>query len=191
MKHVLLFSALFLVGMFAASAQDINRPQTSASVGIAPVQQGNWIVGGTIGNIGYSFEGETFRIGLAPLAGYFITDGFAIGLQPSLSLRTVKGGDNIWGYGVSPFARYYFPEGASASGRFFAHGNVGIAGSSPGDGATLDFGANVGYAHFITTSVALEVSAGYNYSKATVEGAQRQSGLGVNLGFQVYLPGQR
>src|SRR5690606_9314231 len=132
MKRVFLFSALFLAGVFAVNAQEINRPQTSASVGITPVQQGNWIVGGSIGELGYSFEGETFQIGLAPRAGYFVTDGLAIGLQPSLSLRTVKGGDNIWGYGISPFVRYYFPQGSSASGRFFGQGNIGIAGSNPG-----------------------------------------------------------
>src|SRR5690606_29794008 len=156
--------------------------------GITPIQKGNWIVGGSIGDLGYSFEGKTFQIGLAPTAGYFVTDGLAIGLQPALSLQTFKGEDNRWGYGISPFVRYYLPQGSSASGRFFAHGNIGIAGSSPGSGADLDFGANIGYAHFITDNVALEAMAGYNYSKATVEGAQKHTGLGVSLGFQIYLP---
>ncbi|WP_257669290.1 hypothetical protein [Parapedobacter tibetensis] len=191
MKSVFLFSVLFLTGAFLANAQEINKPQTTADVGMTPIQKGNWIVGGAIGDIGYSFEGETFKIGLAPTAGYFITDGLALGLQPSLSFRTVKDGDDIWGYGISPFIRYYFPQGSSASGRFFAHGNIGIAGSSPGDGATLDVGANIGYAHFITQNVALEAMAGYNYKKASVEGSQKHTGLGVSLGFQIYIPGQR
>ncbi|SEK57308.1 hypothetical protein [Parapedobacter koreensis] len=191
MKRVLLFSALFLAGVFAASAQDINKPQTSANVGMAPVQQGNWIVGGSLGSLGYSFEGENFNISLNPRAGYFISDGIAIGLGLVGSLATVPDEDDVWGYGVAPFIRYYFPEGSSSTGRFFAQGDVGISGSSPGSGASLALGANVGYAHFITSSVALEVTAGYNYSKATVSGSTGQSGLGVALGFQVYLPGQR
>lgn len=191
MKRVFLFSTLFLAGLLAANAQDINRPQTSASVGLTPIQKGNWIVGGSLGSLGYSFEGENFNISLNPRAGYFVSDGVAIGLGLVGSLATFPEADNIWGYGVSPFVRYYFPQGSSATGRFFAQGDVGISGSSSGDGASLALGANVGYAHFITSSVALEVTAGYNYSKATVSGSSGQSGLGVALGFQVYLPGQR
>lgn len=191
MKRVFLFSALFLAGVFAVNAQEVNRPQTSANVGIAPVQKGNWIVGGSLGSLGYSFEGKNFNISVNPRAGYFVSDGIAIGLGVTGSLAAVSGADNVWGYGVAPFVRYYFPEGSSASGRFFAQGDVGISGSSPGSGASLAAGANVGYAHFITNSVALEASLGYNYSKATVSGANGQSGLGVALGFQIYLPGQR
>jgi hypothetical protein len=190
MKRIL-FSALFLAGVFAVNAQEINKPQTSANVGMTPVQQGNWIVGGSLGSLGYSFEGENFNIMINPRAGYFVSDGVAIGLSLIGSLATVPDADDLWGYGVAPFVRYYFPEGSSASGRFFAQGDVGISGSSPGSGASLALGANVGYAHFITNSVALEVTAGYNYSKATVSGSTGQSGLGVALGFQVYLPGQR
>ncbi|SFC51299.1 hypothetical protein SAMN05421747_11316 [Parapedobacter composti] len=191
MKRVLLFSALFLVGTFAANAQEINKPQTAANVGMAPIQQGNWMVGGSLGSLGYSFEGENFNIRVEPRAGYFISDGVAIGLGLLGSLYTAPESDAVWGYGVAPFVRYYFPEGASSTGRFFAQGDVGISGSSPGSGASLALGANVGYAHFVTNSVALEVTAGYNYSKATVSGSTGQNGLGVALGFQIYLPGQR
>lgn len=191
MKRVFLFSALFLAGVFAVNAQEVNKPQTSANVGITPVQQGNWIVGGSLGSLGYSFEGENFNIMLNPRAGYFVSDGVAIGLSLIGSLATVPDEDDLWGYGVAPFVRYYFPQGSSASGRFFAQGDIGIAGSSPGSGASFALGANVGYAHFITQSVALEATAGYNYSKATVSGSTGQSGLGIALGFQIYLPGQR
>ena len=191
MKRVFLFSALFLVDGLGVQAQDVNRPQTSANVGMTPIQQGNWIIGGSVGNIGYSFEGEIFNIELNPRAGYFVTDGIAVGLGLTGLFTAVSGQDNVFGYGVAPFVRYYFPEGSSSTGRFFAQGDVGIAGSSPGSGASLALGANVGYAHFITQSVALEATVGYNYSKATVSGSSGQSGLGAAVGFQIYLPGQR
>lgn len=193
MKRVSLFSVLLLAVIFSASAQqpDINRPQTSASVGMAPIQQGNWIVGGSLGSLGYSFEGESFNININPRAGYFVSDGLAIGLGVNGGLATSPDADNVWTYGVAPFVRYYFPGGASATGRFFGQGEVGIAGSSIGSGADLAFGIGAGYAHFITQSVALEAMLGYNYSKATVANATAQSGLGVSLGFQIYLPGQR
>jgi hypothetical protein len=190
MKRVLLFSALFLAGVFTANAQEINKPQTSANVGMTPVQKGNWIVGGSLGSLGYSFEGESFNIAISPRAGYFVADALAIGLQLNGSYASLEG-DDEWGYGISPFVRYYFPQGSSASGRFFAQGDVGIAGANGSDGAALAFGANVGYAHFITQSVALEVSAGYNYSEAITPEIGKQSGLGVALGFQIYLPGRR
>ena len=191
MKRVLLLSALFLAGVFAVNAQEVNRPQTSANVGMTPIQKGNWIVGGSLGSLGYSFEGESFNMSLNPRAGYFISDGLALGLGLVGAVATAPHSDTEWGYGVAPFVRYYFPKGSSSTGRFFAHGDIGIAGSSLGSGATLQLGANVGYAHFITESVALEAMAGYNYSKATVSGSEKASGLGVSLGFQIYLPGQR
>src|SRR5690606_29028347 len=115
------FFAMLFAAVFTVSAQqpDINRPQTSANVGMAPVQQGNWIVGGSLGSLGYSFEGESFNINLNPRAGYFVSDGLAIGLGANVGLATSPDADNVWTYGVAPFVRYYFPQGSSATGRFF------------------------------------------------------------------------
>ncbi|MFD1769153.1 hypothetical protein [Sphingobacterium suaedae] len=189
------FTILFaLLGGFAvaAHAQKVETvPQTSADVGLTPIKQGNWMVGGSIGNIGYSFEGKAFNIQLQPRAGYFVSDGIAVGAQATLGLTAVKDMDNEWNYGIAPFVRYYFPGGATSTSRFFAQGDVGIAGSSAGDGVSLALGANVGYAHFITQTVALEAILGYNYTKANVNLGDKATGLGVGIGFQIYLPGQR
>src|SRR5690625_2332433 len=104
--------AIFAIGGFGIlNAQEISKPQTTAQVGSTPIQKGNWIVGGSVGSVGYSFEGETFNVNLMPQAGYFISDGVAIGLTAGGGLQTVKDGDNIWNYKVAPFVRYYFPEG--------------------------------------------------------------------------------
>src|SRR5690625_7587928 len=86
-----------------------------------------------------------------PQAGYFISDGVASGLTAGGGLQTVKDGDNIWNYKVAPFVRYYFPEGASSTGRFFGQGDVGISGASAGSHSdtSFAFGINGGYAHFI------------------------------------------
>src|SRR5690606_19897806 len=135
--------------------------------------------------------GKAFNIQLQPRAGYFINDGLAVGAQANLGLTAVKDLDNEWGYGIAPFVRYYFPGGATQSSRFFTQGDIGIAGSSKGNDVALAIGANVGYAHFITQSVALEATLGYNYSKANVNMGDKATGLGIGLGFQVYLPGQR
>ena len=193
MKNLLLTLALSIGFISYSSAQvEVKTvPQSSADVGMAPIKQGNWMIGGSVGSLGYSFEAESFNIQINPRAGYFITDGLAIGAQANLGFRTVKDADNEWGYGIAPFVRYYFPGGASATGRFFGQGDIGIGGSSAGDDVSLNLGANVGYAHFITQTVALEVMAGYNYSKANISASSdKQSGLGVSVGFQIYLPGR-
>lgn len=191
MKKLLLTCAIALGALSYSNAQINTVPQHTADVGMKPIKAGNWMVGGSIGNIGYSFEAESFNIQLMPRAGYFISDGIAIGAQANLGLKTVSGADNEWGYGIAPFVRYYFPEGASSSGRFFGQGDIGIGGSSAGDNVSLNLGANVGYAHFITNTVALEATLGYNYSKANINAGDKASGLGVGLGFQIYLPGKR
>lgn len=191
MKRVFLFSALFLIGAFAVNAQEINKPQTSANVGALPIQRGNWMIGGALGGLGYSFEGKAFNINIEPSAAYFVSDGIAIGAKLIGGFTAVSGMDNEWRYGIAPTIRYFFPEGSSATGRFFTQGDIGISGSSVGSDVSLLLGAGVGYAHFITESVALEATLGYRYNKANISTAGSTSGLNVGLGFQIYLPGQR
>lgn len=192
MKVKKMLTGLLLTVFAAGYSQEITTPQYMQNVGTKPIQKGNWLVGGSIGALGYSFESENFNINLMPKAGYFISDGIAIGLGVNLGFSTVKGGDNIWGYGVKPFIRYYFPEGSSASGRFFGQGDLGITGANEGTSDTsFAFGLNLGYAHFITNTVALEVTAGYNYSKSDAANAVAQNGLGAAVGFQIYLPGKK
>lgn len=193
MKRLFLFSVFIICGVLGVKAQDVNvtRPQISENVGLAPIRQGNWIVGGSLGSLGYSFEGESFNINLNPRAGYFISDGIVIGLSLQGGLSTYPNDENDWTYGVAPFVRYYFPEGASSTGRFFGQGEVGIAGARGGSDVDFAAGLGLGYAHFITSSVALEGVVGYNYTKAGTANATAQNGLGFSLGFQIYLPGQR
>lgn len=190
MKKITLLVALLVAGITTANAQiNVETPKLSAKVGDTPIKKGNWIVGGALGSTGYSFEEESFNINFTPRAGYFISDGFAVGLEIGAGLQTVKGGDNIWNYKVMPFARYYFPEGASATGRFFGQGGIGIKGASQ-DGDTKNsfaFDIKGGYSHFVSRNVALELTAGYSYSKANFTGGEKFSGLGIGLGFQIFL----
>ena len=192
MKRLLLFSVILLGSFFAVKAQnvDVNKPQMSEDVGLDPIRKGNWMVGGSLGSMGYSFEGKSFNVNINPRAGYFVSDGIAIGLSLNGGFQSVKHEKDIWTYGVAPFVRYFFPEGSSSTGRFFGQGEVGIAGASRGSDVTFAAGVGLGYAHFITRSVALEAIVGYNYSKANNASANAQNGLGFNLGFQIYLPGQ-
>ena len=56
---------------------------------------------------------------------------------------------------------------------------------------SLLLGASGGYAHFVTRTVALEGLLSYNFTKADISGSGGGiSGLGLGLGFQIYLPGR-
>jgi hypothetical protein len=191
MKNLFLITIVVLFVSTSAFAQIETVPQTSSAVGAVPIQEGTWMIGGSLGSLGYSFEGKSFNINVNPRAGYFVSDGIAVGASLNGGLTTAKNADDIWTYGIAPFVRYYIPEGSSSTGRFFGQGEIGIAGSSIGSDVDLAFGIGAGYAHFVTQSVALEAVIGYNYSKATTANASVHSGLGFNLGFQIYLPGRR
>lgn len=166
-------------------------PPTSSAVGDQPVQAGNWIVGGSIGALGYNFSTEAFNVNLNPRAGFFILDNVAVGLGLSVGLATVPNLPNVWSYGLTPFARYYFPEGATTNSRFFGEVETGLGGSTEASDFAFLGAIRAGYAHFITPDVALEATLGYSYSRANINTPVSVTGLGVGLGLQIYLTGRR
>ncbi|MHC5201660.1 hypothetical protein [Myroides sp. LJL119] len=191
MKKITLLAALLVGGIFTSNAQHVEKPKLSEKVGTTPIQKGNWMVGTAIGSMGYSFEQKSFNINILPNAGYFVADGVAVGAQIGAGFQTVDGGKNIWNYSVMPFARYYFPEGSSETGRFFGQGAIGISGfdqkGNDKSETSFAFGVNAGYSHFVSKNVALEGMIGYNYSKSNLANAESQSGLGIAVGFQIFL----
>jgi hypothetical protein len=197
MKRIYLLSALLIflsANVFAQDVQDLPRPQTSAPVASDAIQQGNWLVGANIGNIGHNFKSETFSFDLTPRAGYFISDNAVIGAQMQLGLSLYSGGETFR-YGVTPFVRYYFPEGASPTSRFFGEAIVGLAGSSEKDSEgdsifSRVYGVSGGYAHFVATNVALEGMLNLIRSNANVDFGGSSTGLSISVGLQIYLPGR-
>lgn len=194
MKNVfsLLFILLFLTLRLAA--QDITKPQTTAPVAFDAIQKGNWLVGANIGSISHNFKSETFDINIRPRAGIFISDNAAIGAQAQLGLSLYDGGETFI-YGATPFVRYYFPEGAAPTHRWFGEALVGLAGSSDKDSEgdaifSSVFGLAAGYAHFVASNVALEGILGYTRTNANISVGSGMAGLSLSLGLQVYLPGR-
>jgi hypothetical protein len=189
----LLMTALLVSFVAFASYSQVSPeeslPQTEENVGITPIQAGNWIVGGNIGSLGYNFSTESFNANINPRVGFFILDNIAVGVGAVVGLTTLENEDNIWSYGLVPFARYYFPEGASPTGRFFGELEAGVSGSTGTSDASFLGGVRAGYAHFITNSVAIEGTFGYTFSKANISSGSTVTGLGIGLGFQIYLPG--
>lgn len=200
MKKVSLLIAFISILSFSASAQVTEEiqdraPQTSAAVAYDAIQEGNWIIGATLGNVGFNFKSDFFSLNINPRAGYFISDNAAIGTEVQLGLDIYDGGETFR-YGLTPFVRYYFPEGASATGRWFGEGVVGIGGSSEEDSEGDSvfsgvWGLRAGYAHFIAQHVALEAILGYTRTSADISVGNGESGLNLALGLQIYLPGGR
>ena len=190
MKH-LLFALTLSFAAFAASAQ-VSAPQTSSASQETAVREGNWIIGGTLGSTNFNFDTETFDLRLEPNAAYFISDNVAVGALVGFGLTAYDGG-HVINYRVAPMIRYYFPEGATPTSRWFAEGTAGVGGSHMKDSdedepVNLVLGISGGYTHFVTSSVALEAKLGYTYSKADINSSAGWSGIGLGLGFQIYLP---
>lgn len=195
MKRLFLLTFFTFATLFSVQAQsDLPSPQLRAPVAADAISQGNWLLGASVGNLGYNFKSKTFSFELSPRVGYFISDNAVIGAQTQLGLIAYDEGQ-IFTYGLTPFVRYYFPEGARASGRFFGEAVVGFAGSSFEDSeedaiVSSIFGLSAGYAHFVGRNVALEGTLGFIRSNANVDIGAATTGLSVGLGFNIYLPGR-
>ena len=191
MKRLLLLTGMLSVTL-SALAQEVTTPQTSSPSAAEAISKGNWLIGGTIGSTNFNFETSTFAINVQPRAGYFIGERTALGALVNLGLNAANG-DTDFSYGIAPFVRYYFPEGARPSGRWFGEGTAGIAGASGEDSnpVSLTLGASAGYAHFISRTVALEGILGYTSNEADINtSGSGSSGIGISVGFQIYLPGR-
>ncbi|TPE45857.1 hypothetical protein [Pontibacter mangrovi] len=201
MKKTILLSFLLITWASCAFAQtEVEEefrqrgPQTTAAVSSDAVRQGNWIVGASIGNIGFNFDSDFFTLNVNPRAGYFVSDNAVLGTEVQLGLDIYDGGETFR-YGLTPFARYYFPEGAAPTHRWFGEALAGIAGSSEEDSegdAVFSgvIGLRAGYAHFVAQNVALEGILGYTHTSADISVGNGQSGLNLAVGLQVYLPGR-
>ncbi|MHC2992510.1 hypothetical protein OB13_13285 [Pontibacter sp. HJ8] len=194
MKQLFLLAILLISITTSALAQDITVPQTTAAVASDAIQEGNWMVGANIGTLGYNFKTETFTLAFEPRAGYFISDNAAIGAQAQVGVQFFDGGENF-NYGFVPFVRYYFPEGAAPTHRWFGEGVAGFAGSSlkDSDGDRIFssvLGLRAGYAHFVASHVALEGTLNYTRTSSDILIGSATSGLSLGLAFQIYLPGR-
>ena len=118
----------------------------------------------------------------------------AVGTEVQLGLVIYDGGDNF-SYGLTPFIRYYFPEGATATNRWFGEAVVGFGGSSyqynnRDRAISAVYGVRGGYAHFVAANVALEGTLNLIRRQADIDVGSGTTGLALGLAFQIYLPGR-
>ncbi|WP_210465697.1 hypothetical protein [Rufibacter roseolus] len=192
MKNYVLTLFLVMAVVGSTMAQTVSPPQTTAPVQATAIRQGNWMIGADLASIGHNFRSETFTLDVEPRAGYFISDNAAIGAQVQLGLQLYDGGETF-SYGLTPFVRYYFPEGAAPTHRWFGEALVGFAGSNLKDNEgdaffSTVYGVRAGYAHFVATNVSLEGTLNLVRSHANIDVDSGTTGLSLGLGFQIYLP---
>lgn len=155
----------------------------------AQTEQGGWLIGATsnlgINSTKYDGGGDNQTdLSIGGLAGYFIMDNLAAGLNVGLS--SSKQGDlKATSTLIGPFARYY------VNGTFFLGATYSIASSKvdvPGFGETktnfnvLAFEA--GYPIWIVDNVAIEPSL--NYGMASGDDITNFNTFGLNVGFTLY-----
>ena len=154
MKHLFVF--IFLVSTLNLLGQDLN-----------PTQKGNRMLGGS-GSIAYftQFEENSssfFAFNLNPSIGWFLSDGFALGVAPTFYISNIFSnyGDPYLGIGTDVFLAKYFGSG------IFIKGSTGYVlthsfDSSDGNNAYSDHSIRIipefGYAFFLGPNVALELS---------------------------------
>lgn len=168
---------------------------------MAQTQKGNLMVGANLSRIGFTFQNEstTFKFNLTPKLAWFIKDDLALGGYVDFGLSTTKNSGSDVNYGIGAFARYFIQDKNvrklefSKRARFFLEGNAGFAGRNPASGATtngVQLGIGPGLAYFITPNVALEGLLKYD---VTIGGGNSTTAhdLGINIGFQIYLPTAR
>ena len=170
----------------------------SAVFSQANINKGDWMLGGSTGFTSQKYgDFKTTTFNLSPDAGYFFINNFAGGLRANISGSKSEAGtveSKTSGFEVAPFVRYYFLP-ASQKLNLFADASYGF-------GKTKDEGAfttesqmttvaiKAGPAIFLTPATALEIALGYQSMKIKDVDA-RVNNFGVNIGFQIHIPGSK
>jgi hypothetical protein len=167
----------------------------------AQITKGNWMVGGS-GSFTSSkntstdgFDGNTSTwkqntLQLIPNIGYFLTDKLAVGAAVNFNYYGSPDSDlkGTHSYGIGPFIRYYFLKPESRINVFAeASYHYGFTNQSViGKFETNGYAFKAGPAIFLNSSVALECTLQYNYTKVNANSSDSGNFV-VGLGFQIHL----
>ncbi len=158
------------------------------SYGHSQITKGSLLLGGEFSAT--TAVGQTpgdFSTALAPSAGLFLSDRFALGTGLGLDFFTI--GDDLSGgtVSISPFARYYLSNRPDNPLKWFVHGGAGLAfglGDNSDDPVySLNVGTGLNY--FLNDQIALEGSL--LYADPNLENSGRNSNLSLRIGLQLFL----
>lgn len=182
-----LFVLILLVSTLNLFGQDVN-----------PTQKGNLMVGGG-GTLSYFTEiGEessgNLSLGISPSIGWFLSDGFALGIAPTFYVGKYFGQitSNSLGVGTDVFVVKYFRSG------LFIKGSTGYSLSYNHHSSSeyentftshiINIVPEVGYAFFLGPNVALELSLTNTFNIRIDDGSTSYyNTTGVKAGFQIFL----
>ena len=169
--------------LLAIVAMEIYSPAFSQT------EKGGKMIGGNVYLTTSARQGSNYlEFGLFPQLGFFLADNLALG--PGFSFSASSSGDyRSLGYGLAPFARYYF---GSSLARPFLTGSAGISGNrityqdNLQTNTATHFRVGPGVTYFLNEAVGLEGVLTYDISHFRGEPASRT--LNLHLGVQVFLP---
>ncbi len=167
----------------------LNPEMKAGSKSTVPaLQKGKWMIGGSSGNFGLSFNPDAVDITLLPNVGYFAGDRFVVGAKLGVSYQRVEGtsGEDakISVFTLAPTARYYF--GQNTRLRWFAGSSLALNYTSLDDGTfevsdnSLNWGLNGGFNLFLTPNFAWELGPYLNVNSDDVFG-------GIGVGFNYFV----
>jgi hypothetical protein len=179
-----------------ASTKELNSTTTTDYLNLTntkkeiPITKGNITLGGDIsfGHSNYTskqvdppsnntpYESSSTSVTLSPSFGYFIFNGFVLGLSPffSYTKEKVNLGDysgKSYEIGVTPYVKYYFKSHffiGLESGYSYTNTNIVYAIPEINQKTSVNLfliSPSIGYAIFINSKVSIEPSINYIYSK--------------------------
>ena len=104
-----------------------------------------------------------FSFNISPQVGYFLADGFVLGLTTNVAYLKFKDDDEAYvSYAIGPFTRYYFNferfkpfiQGSASFGQVRYDSDYKLN--------TSDYGVGGGIAFFVNNKVSVDMFAGYN-----------------------------
>jgi len=175
----------------------------------AQFQKGRILAGGSIGFSSHTYKSKTnsttttaaketvFNFG--PKVGYFVIDKLAVGAGLNLAASVYKpegssNKTNNSSISLAPFVRYYLEPGIFFQGGF-GFGSGKSKQKNANTTTTTKYGTSewsigAGYAYFLNDHVAIEPFVGYQSNTLKSKSPDSKwidSGLFLNIGFQIYL----
>ena len=150
-------------------------------------------------------EGKSSNFEFSPQLGYFVSDGFALGVELPITSNSQTDEDNdkytSTSLAFAPFARYYFGTGKAKP---YLHGSVGFGSmnmkykpnmgtSNDSSGSLFLYQISGGIAVFLNEKLSLDFELGY--TSATMKPKEDNSvnyrsvtsGIGAGIGFVIFL----
>lgn len=182
----------------------------STAITYAQTQQGNFLLGGGFGgslgnrkvespgpnNTTIVSKSRSATLIFNPKIGFFIVNGFALGLDADIRNNSLRNRDNdirstSSSFTLGPFVRYYFPVNIFLDGRAGFGSGKGAELARYNEAKLFSYSFGAGYAAFLNDYVALEPIIRYrgtNYTNKGDDNFRTMDGsLEFAIGLQIYL----